>query len=109
MSKEYERIREQIARIIYSVYPYIQDFMTGKYEDWEISKPHLDKADQLLKLVRIEADDQDKPENPYTTENIDEPITKTDEVKGSGFDTAVRHMLTPKDGKVWVRCLSKEG
>ena len=72
--KSMEELKEQIAQVIYSTCPYIDDFMTGKTEDWEVSKSYLKEADQILTLfqnwlrqagyVQLD-DDQSLPINPY--------------------------------------------
>jgi len=43
-------IREEIARIIYSVCPHIENFMPGEIEPWERSRPLLEEVDQILPI-----------------------------------------------------------
>jgi len=43
-------IREEIARIIYSACPYIENFTTGEIEPREHSRPFLEEVDQILSI-----------------------------------------------------------
>ena len=59
-----------------------------------------------IKGIRIEADNQDKPQNPYA-----EAADRGDmhaQSRCSGYYCAQDDMLTPKDGDVWVKCKVKE-
>jgi len=98
-----ERIREEIAKWLRK---YIKDY--GVMNDWEqtltVNPNHFEqRAEQILSIkgIRIEADNQDKPQNPYA-----EAADRGDmhaQSRCSGYYCAQDDMLTPKDGKVWVR------
>ena len=96
-----ERIREEIAKWLRK---YIKDY--GVMNDWEqtltVNPNHFEqRAEQILSIkgIRIEADNQDKPQNPYA-----EAADRGDmhaQSRCSGYYCAQDDMLTPKDGDVW--------
>jgi len=104
ISKEEERIREkalltdeEIQKVVdeaYSKDSLLQHYVESRGR-WEYIAPIIAQAqlDKLLKLVRVEADSQEPPENPY----IDEP-------NGYVYEEAQQDMLKAD----FVRCLSKE-
>ena len=65
-------------------------------------------AEQILSIkgIRLEADNQDKPQNPYA-EAADRGDMQA-QSRCSGYYCAQDDMLTPKDGEVWVKCKVKE-
>jgi len=67
--------------------------------------PGVEQAiDQILSLkgIRIEAENQDLPEP-----DMDTHIWR-DYSPDMAYEKAQQDMLTPKDGKVWVKCCKKE-
>ena len=93
-NEKYGRIKLEVIRAIYKSYG------------------NLRKATKLateilsIKGIRLEADNQDKPQNPYA-----EAADRGDmhaQSRCSGYYCAQDDMLTPKDGKVWVKCKVKE-
>jgi len=90
MNKE-ERIREEIAKIIVKI---IKADRAGRQTE-------VDAVSQILSIkgIRIEADNQDLPENPKPNP----PDDKQEIASYNAYGSAQRDMLTPKDGDVWVK------
>jgi len=100
---EEERIREEIENTI-------NKYACGAGSDDEdsINQWYEDYETEILSIkgIRIEADNQDKPQNPYA-----EAADRGDmhaQSRCSGYYCAQDDMLTPKDGYVWVKCKVKE-
>ena len=104
---EYERIREEMADLIWQC----EDNYEAFPGDHACSGTEFNKEKFLgkvlsIKGIRIEADNQDKPQNPYA-----EAADRGDmyaQSRCSGYYCAQDDMLTPKDGDVWVKCKVKE-
>jgi len=88
-----EQIRAEIARIII-------DELEGKGE----GRASMVTEILSIKGIRIEADNQDLPEQP-TWFSLDGKA-----IRGaiSVYQIAQQDMLTPEDGYVWVKCKVKE-
>jgi hypothetical protein len=113
---EYERIREQAAKVIHDA-----EFPSHSWLKWERWKQerYLETANAVLSLklgsrtlkelielheqgkVRVETENQDLPKNPYTVHTI--------RYANETFEFAQKEMLTPdSEGNVWVKCLKKD-
>jgi len=112
--KEEERIREEvllnqdeIIEAVVNVYPPPEP---ATDEQWQIYTDAVREAiaqaqlDQVLKdkRVHIEADNQDLP----LVLNDSKDFNNAYRDIGEGY--VQKYMLTPKDGKVWVKCKVKE-
>ena len=103
---EEEKIREKVAR---QLADWDGNFWDELLEDDEgqvtVSRScYYSEADQILAIdgIRIECERQELPNKIKYGGNQMSAHYNT------GYTDAQQDMLTPKDGKVWVRCLVKE-
>ena len=90
--QELNKTREQITEIAIKI--------------WKEKINITDGVAQILSLegIRIECSNQDSPENSEPNP----PDDREEIIAYQAYNSAQQDMLTPKDGKVWVRCLVKE-
>ena len=102
-----EQIREEVAEKCFKCW-FITDYLTFDSVHQAIRDACYQAAGRILSIkgIRLEADNQDKPQNPYA-----EAADRGDmhaQSRCSGYYCAQDDMLIPKDGDVWVKCKVKE-
>lgn len=105
-----EQVREEIAKKVAVIYrrhfPHCPNSEVPINFGYEV-------ADQILSIkgLRIEAENQELPENPYAYRSKHSPTPNENLENGCsiGFSRATDDMLIPdSDGNVWVKCEKEE-
>ena len=110
---EEERIREEMAEVIDMAMCFgrasVDEVWKSGYKE---AKQGYIKLILSIKGIRIEVDNQDLPENEDIPKEFNELACgaedDSDNVARACYLLAQQDMLTPKDGKVWVKCKVKE-